>query len=80
MKGWTVWSNATKLYRNRWSLLTKNVRELGQRFGELGKYVGEIAEGTARLLHIAEIRENRITRYRGRKRGVKFHDAAAAIR
>ena len=39
-------------------LLTKDVRELG-------KYVGEIAEGTARLLHIAEIHENRITRSEG---------------
>ena len=39
-------------------LLTKDVRDLG-------KYVGEIAEGTARLLHIAEIHENRITRLEG---------------
>jgi len=39
-------------------LLTKDVRELG-------KYVGEIAEGTERLLHIAEIHENRITRWEG---------------
>jgi hypothetical protein len=39
-------------------LLTKDVRGLG-------KYVGKIAEGTARLLHIAEIRENRITRLEG---------------
>ncbi|HZP25271.1 MAG TPA: hypothetical protein VFB04_17655 [Terriglobales bacterium] len=39
-------------------LLTKVVRELG-------KYVGEIAEGTARLLHVAEIHEKRITRLEG---------------
>ena len=39
-------------------LLTKDVRDLG-------KYVGEIAEGAARLLHIAEIHENRITRLEG---------------
>jgi len=46
-------------------LLTKDVRELGQRFGELGKYVGEVAEGTACLLHIAQIHEHRITRLEG---------------
>ena len=39
-------------------LLTKDVRELG-------KYVGDIAEGTARLLNIAEIHEKRITRLEG---------------
>jgi len=39
-------------------LLTKDVRELG-------KYVGEVAEGTARLLHIAQIREHGITRLEG---------------
>jgi len=39
-------------------LLTKDVRELG-------KYVGEVAEGTARLLHIAQIHEHRITRLEG---------------
>jgi len=39
-------------------LLTKDLRELG-------KYVGEIAEGTARLLHIAQIHEQRITRLEG---------------
>jgi len=39
-------------------LLTEDVRELG-------KYVGGIAEGTARLLHIAQIHEQRITRLEG---------------
>jgi uncharacterized 2Fe-2S/4Fe-4S cluster protein (DUF4445 family) len=39
-------------------LLTKDVRELG-------KYVSDIAAGTARLLHIAEIHEKRITRLEG---------------
>jgi hypothetical protein len=39
-------------------LLTKDVRDLG-------KYVGEIAEGTARLLHIAQIHEQPITRLEG---------------
>jgi len=39
-------------------LLTKDIRDLG-------KFVGEIAEGTARLLHIAQIHEQRITRLEG---------------
>jgi len=39
-------------------LLTNDVRELG-------KYVGDIAEGTARLLNIAEIHEKRFTRPEG---------------
>jgi hypothetical protein len=46
-------------------LLTRDVSELGKRFAELGKYTGEIAEGAARLLHIAEIHEHRITRLEG---------------
>ena len=46
-------------------LLTKDIHELGQRLDRLGKYTGEIAEGTARLLHIAEIHEKRITRLEG---------------
>ncbi len=64
-------------------LLTKDVREMGQRMDEMGqrnavlfnqlgqhvgsltKYVGEIAEGTARLLHVAEMHEHRITRLEG---------------
>jgi archaellum component FlaC len=38
-------------------LVTNDVRELGQNVSNLSKYVGEVAEGTARLLHIAQIHE-----------------------
>ena len=43
-------------------LLTSDVRSMQQDMHNLQKYVGEIAEGTARLLHIAQIHEHRITR------------------
>ncbi len=46
-------------------LLTKDIGELREGLRDLGKFVGEIAEGTARLLHIAEIHEKRITRLEG---------------
>lgn len=53
-------------------LLTRDVHELGHQVAEVreglrdvGKFVSEVAEGTARLLNIAEIHEKRITRLEG---------------
>ena len=46
-------------------LLTKHIAELREGLRDVGKFVGEVAEGTARLLHIAEIHEQRITRLEG---------------
>jgi archaellum component FlaC len=43
-------------------LLASDVRNLEKRIESLSGYVGEIAEGTARLLHIAQIHEHPITR------------------
>jgi archaellum component FlaC len=43
-------------------LLTSDLRNLEKHIESLTGYVGEIAEGTARLLHIAQIHEHRITR------------------
>ena len=43
-------------------LLTSDVTNMQKDMRNLQKYAGEIAEGTARLLHIAQIHENRITR------------------
>jgi hypothetical protein len=39
-------------------LLTKDIDELREGLRDVGKFIGEVAQGTARLLHIAEIHEN----------------------
>ena len=49
----------------RHEALAQSVELFTKDVGELGKYVGDIAEGTARLLNIAEIDEKRITRPEG---------------
>ena len=46
----------------RHEALSQSLELLTSDLQSLGKFVGEIAEGTARLLHIAEIHEHRITR------------------
>ena len=46
----------------RHEALSQSLELLASDLQNLGKFVGEIAEGTARLLHIAEIHEHRITR------------------
>ena len=46
----------------RHEALTQSLELLASGLTNLKTYVGEIAEGTARLLHIAQIHENRITR------------------
>lgn len=46
----------------RHEALTQSLELLTSDVHSLEKYVGEIAEGTARLLHIAQIHEHRITR------------------
>ena len=46
----------------RHEALTQSLELLASDLTNLKTYVGEIAEGTARLLHIAQIHENRITR------------------
>jgi hypothetical protein len=43
-------------------LLTRNVGELQGVVKNLGSFTKEIAEGTARLLHVAQIHEQRISR------------------
>lgn len=42
--------------------LAASMRGIADAIRNTNNYVGEIAEGTARLLHIAEIHEHRITR------------------
>ena len=39
--------------------------EVREGLRDVGKFVSEVAEGTARLLNIAEIHEKRITRLEG---------------
>ena len=46
----------------RHEALTQSVELLTSDFGEFGKLVRDIAEGTARLLHVAQIHEQRIAR------------------
>ncbi|MBZ5509922.1 MAG: hypothetical protein LAN70_02010 [Acidobacteriia bacterium] len=46
----------------RHEALTQSLELLTSDLTNLEKFVGEIAEGTARLLHIAQIHEHRITR------------------
>ncbi len=43
-------------------LLTKDVSELTKDLSDMKVLVHDIAEGTARLLHVAEIHERRISR------------------
>jgi archaellum component FlaC len=43
-------------------LLAKETTELGKKMSGLEGFVRDIAEATARLLHIAQIPEHRITR------------------
>ena len=46
-------------------LLTKDIAELRGGLRDVGRFVSEVAEGTARLLRIAEIHESRITKLEG---------------
>jgi prefoldin subunit 5 len=46
----------------RHEALAQSVELLTKNMESMRSYVGEIAEGTARLLHIAQIHEHRITR------------------
>jgi len=49
----------------RYEALTQTVELLATEMGGLKTFTRDIAEGTARLLHIAQIREQRITRLEG---------------
>jgi len=49
----------------RHEALTQSVEILTKDFNELQGLVSQLAEGTARLLHVAEIHERRITRLEG---------------
>jgi len=49
-------------------LLTKDIAELRAGLRDVGQFVTEVAKGTARLLRIAEMHENRITRPEGGNR------------
>ncbi len=46
----------------RHEALAQSVELLTKNMESMRSYVGEIADGTARLLHIAQIHEHRITR------------------
>jgi archaellum component FlaC len=46
-------------------LLAREMQEMKSSIEGIKSYTNEIAEGTARLLHIAEIHEHRITRLEG---------------
>ena len=46
-------------------ILTRDVHELRASVEKLGTFTHDIAEGTARLLHIAQIHEPGITRLEG---------------
>lgn len=46
-------------------LLTRDVSELQGVVKNLGNFTKDIAEGTARLLHVAQIHEQRISRLEG---------------
>ncbi|MFZ0704847.1 MAG: hypothetical protein WAM71_04530 [Candidatus Korobacteraceae bacterium] len=47
----------------RHEALTQTVELLTRDIDGMKTYISEIAEGTARLLHIAQIHEHRITRF-----------------
>ena len=49
----------------RHEALTESVEMLTRDLHEMKSLVGDIAEGTARLLHVAEIHEKRISRLEG---------------
>jgi prefoldin subunit 5 len=51
----------------RHEALTQSVEILGREVTAMQGLVKEIAEGTARLLHVAEIHEHRITRLEGQE-------------
>jgi archaellum component FlaC len=51
----------------RHEALTGTVELIAREMRDLRSFTREIAEGTARLLHIAQIPENRITRLEGRQ-------------
>lgn len=51
----------------RHEALTQSVELLGREVTAMQGLVKEIAEGTARLLHVAEIHEHRITRLEGQE-------------
>jgi len=48
-------------------LIAAEVRSLARESAGLQSFVREVAEGTARLLHIAQIHEHRITRLEDQK-------------
>jgi len=48
-------------------LLTRDIAELRSAFKDLGGFTRDIAEGTARLLHVAQIHEERLNRLEGGK-------------
>ena len=49
----------------RHETLTESVEMLTRDLHEMKSLVGDIAEGTARLLHVAEIHEKRISKLEG---------------
>jgi archaellum component FlaC len=49
----------------RHEALTESVEMLTRDLHEMKSLVGDIAEGTARLLHVAEIHEKRISKLEG---------------
>ncbi len=51
----------------RHEALTQTVELLAKDLSEMGVLVNDIAEGTARLLHVAEIHEKRISRLEDQK-------------
>ena len=46
-------------------MLTRGIHEMKSRVDDITGLVGDIAEGTARLLHVAEIHEKRISKLEG---------------
>jgi archaellum component FlaC len=46
-------------------ILTRDMIDLQKAMKETQKFVTEVAEGTARLLHVAQIHEHRITGLEG---------------
>jgi prefoldin subunit 5 len=51
----------------RHEALTQSVELMAREIDGIKSYTNEIAEATARLLHIAQIHEHRITRLEGEK-------------
>jgi len=51
--------------RDRNAQLDKAFGELGQRVGELSQMMGQVTEAIARLVHVAEIHEQRLDRLEG---------------